>query len=71
MLNGMVDVQMCGWACKRPTICGLLSRRPKAKSHVRNDGFQGEKGLPSEAGILTRIHCGLREISANTTMVAR
>jgi len=32
---------------------------------------QGEKGFPKEAGILTRIHCGLREISASTTMVAK
>ena len=26
-------------------------------------------GLPSEAGMFTRIHAGLREISASTTMV--
>jgi len=35
-----------------------------------NDEYQGWKGLPSDAGMLTRIHCGLREISASTTMVA-
>ena len=30
----------------------------------------GWKGLPSDAGMFTRIHAGLREISAKTTMVA-
>ncbi len=31
----------------------------------------GWNGLPSEAGMLTRIHVGLREISTSTTIVAR
>lgn len=30
----------------------------------------GRNGLPSEAGMFRRIHAGLREISASTTMVA-
>lgn len=30
----------------------------------------GWKGLPMEAGMLTRIQVGLREISTSTTMVA-
>ena len=57
----------------------VISRVEQSKS-VRTENTQpgammpfqapGWKGLPSEAGMLTRIHAGLREIRTSTTMVA-
>lgn len=45
----------------------MCRRRITSASKIQEPGW---KGLPIEAGMLTRIQVGLREISTSTTMVA-
>jgi hypothetical protein len=54
---------------RKPQGCHSDGLRDTARG--LGDHPPGWKGLPREAGMLTRIQTGLREISTNTTMVAR
>lgn len=59
-----------GWLCLQ--TAGAAPRRPlfAAPPIETVQALPGRNGRPNDAGMFRRIHAGLREISASTTMVA-